>query len=150
GDNRPFALVIADLALPGMNGIELLQRIGKDHPGTAVVMLTGYGTIESAVQALHLGACDYLTKPVVDAELRLSLERALRQQALMAENRTLRRQLDARSGLRSIIGADPRMLKVYELVQAVAGSRTTVLMSGESGTGKSLIAHAIHQASPRR
>jgi DNA-binding NtrC family response regulator len=86
----------------------------------------------------------------VDAELRMSLQRALRQQALLAENQTLRRQLDARYGLGSIIGADARMQKVYELIEAVAPSRTTVLMTGESGTGKSLIAHAIHQASPRR
>lgn len=145
-----FSLVITDVALPGLSGLDLLQRLAKEHPGTAVIVLTGYGTIESAVKALRLGASDYLTKPVVDAELRVSLARALRQQALLAENHTLRRQLDSRFGLSNIIGADHRMLRIYELVQAVAPSRTTVLMSGESGTGKSLIAHAIHQASPRR
>lgn len=151
---RPFALVVTDVAMPAMDGLELLRRISRDYPGTAVIVLTAYGTIESAVQALRHGAADYLTKPVVDAELRISLERALRQQALMAENRTLRRKLSARgatpAGLESIIGGDHRMMKVYDLIQAVAPSRTTVLMTGESGTGKSLIAHAIHRASPRR
>src|SRR5205823_5750921 len=141
--------VIADINLPGVNGLELLRRIAKDHPSTAAIMLTGYGTIESAVQTLRLGASDYLTKPVVDSELRLSLQRALRQQALLAENQTLRRQLDSRFGSGGIIGTEARMLKVYSLIEAVAPSRTTVLMTGESGTGKSLIAHAIHQASPR-
>jgi two-component system response regulator AtoC len=147
---RPFGVMICDVSLPGMDGIELLRRVGKSHPGTVVVMLTGYGTIESAVEALRIGAVDYLTKPVVDAELRLSLERALRQQALVAENRVLRSRLDTRFGLDNILGSDRRMLKVFELVQAVAPSRTTVLMTGESGTGKSLIAHAIHHRSPRR
>jgi DNA-binding NtrC family response regulator len=151
---QPFALVITDVAMPAMDGLELLRRISKDHPGTAAIVLTAYGTIESAVQALRHGAADYLTKPVVDAELRMSLGRALRQQALMAENRTLRRKLSARGGtppgLEAIIGGDHRMMKVYDLIQAVAPSRTTVLMTGESGTGKSLIAHAIHKASPRR
>ncbi len=155
--SEPFAVVISDIALPRMNGLELLRRIAAEHPGVAVIMLTAYGTIESAVQALRLGACDYLTKPVIDVELRLSLERALRQQVLLAENRTLRRQLDKKStpgsaepGMAGLVGSDHRMLKVYELIQAVAPSRTTVLMTGESGTGKSLIARAIHDASPRR
>lgn len=147
---RPFNLVICDVSLPHMDGMELLKEITTRHPGTAVIMLTGYGTIESAVDALRIGATDYLTKPVVDAELRMSLERALRQQALLAENQALRCQLDSRFGMGNIIGSDHRMLKIYELIEAVAPSRTSVLMTGESGTGKSLIAHAIHNASPRK
>jgi DNA-binding NtrC family response regulator len=147
---RPFNIVITDVSLPAVSGIELLKRTLKQHPGTVVIMLTGYGTVESAVQALRLGAADYLTKPINDAELRVSLERALRQQALLAENQSLRRQLDTRFGMGSIVGSDARMVKVYELIEAVAPSRTTVLMTGESGVGKSLIAHAIHHASPRR
>jgi len=146
---RPFGVVIADVSMPGMDGFELLRRIAKKHRGTAVIMLTGYGTIESAVEALRVGACDYLTKPVVDEELRLSLGRAIRQQALMAENHTLRRRLDDRYTLGTVVGSDRRMQKIFELVSAVAPSRTTVLMTGESGTGKSLIAHAIHHRSPR-
>lgn len=146
---RPVQVAICDVSLPGMNGVELLRQIGKSHPTTVVVMLTGYGSIESAVEALRLGAVDYLTKPVVDAELRLSLERALRQHVLVAENQVLRRRLDSRFGLDNILGSDHRMLKTFELIEAVAPSRTTVLMTGESGTGKSLIAHAIHHRSPR-
>jgi DNA-binding NtrC family response regulator len=145
----PFALALLDVTLQGMSGIELLREIGKRRLGIACVMLTGYGTIESAVEALRLGACDYLVKPVVDKELRLSLERAIRQRALLHENKTLRKQLDGRRGLETIVGSDHRMRKIYELIEAVAPSRTTVLMTGESGTGKSLIAHAIHKASPR-
>jgi DNA-binding NtrC family response regulator len=147
---KPVHVVLSDVSMPGESGVELLRWIKEQHPTTAVVMLTGYGTIESAVEALRLGAADYLTKPVMDDELRVALERALRQQALMAENRTLKRALDDRFGLDNIVGSDHRMRKVFELIEAVAPSRTTVLMSGESGTGKSLIAHAIHQRSTAR
>ena len=149
-EGRPFALAVCDVSMPGMNGMQLLRLMGREHASTVVIMLTGYGTIESAVEALRLGASDYLTKPVVDAELRVSIERAIRQQVLIAENQNLKQALDGRYGMDAIVGADPRMRRIYELIEAVAPSRTTVLMSGESGTGKSLIARAIHQHSPRR
>jgi DNA-binding NtrC family response regulator len=147
---HPFAVVISDVALPDESGMELLRQGAAQHPETAFIMLTGYGHVEGAVESIRLGAVDYLTKPVVDEELRLALERALRQQALKAENCRLRHQLEERYGLDNIIGGDARMLRIYDLVESVAPSRTTVLMSGESGTGKSLIAHAIHHRSPRR
>lgn len=147
---HPVQLVISDVSLPGMDGIALLKSIRKEHPGTAVIMLTGYGTIEGAVEALRLGAVDYLTKPVVDQELRTSLERGLQQQALLAENVSLRRQVTDRHNLGNIVGSDVLMRKLFELVEAVAPTKTTVLMCGESGVGKSLIAHAIHQRSPRK
>jgi len=150
GDGGGFGVVISDVSMPGMGGVELLRRIGKEFPGTAVLMLTGYGTIDNAVEAVRLGAVDYLTKPVVDAELRLALQRALRQHALLAENARLKSRLEDRYGLDKIVGADPRMLKLYDLIEAVAPGRTTVLMTGESGVGKSMIAQAIHQRSPRR
>ena len=150
GDLARFAVTITDVSMPGMNGLELLKKIGKEHPGTSVLVLTGYGTIENAVEAVRAGAVDYLTKPVVDTELRLAMERALRQHALLSENRRLKVRLEDRFGLDKIVGADPRMLKTYDLIEAVAPSRTTVLMTGESGVGKSLIAQAIHQRSPRR
>ncbi|MEO0632266.1 MAG: sigma-54 dependent transcriptional regulator, partial [Planctomycetota bacterium] len=114
-----------------------------------MVMLTGYGSIESAVEALRLGAADYLTKPVVETELRLAIERAVAQHELLRENASLRQQLDGKYGLDAIVGRDGRMQRVYELIEAVAPSKTTVLMSGESGTGKSLVARAIHQRSDR-
>ncbi|MEM1329284.1 MAG: sigma-54 dependent transcriptional regulator [Planctomycetota bacterium] len=147
---RPFGVVICDINMPGTDGLKLLRQIHERHPAVVVVMLTGYGTVETAVEALRLGASDFLTKPVVDDELKVSLERALRQQRLLAENITLRDQLDERYGLDSIVGSDHRMRRVYELIEAVAPSRTTVLMTGESGVGKSLVAHAIHHRSPRR
>jgi DNA-binding NtrC family response regulator len=150
GERLPFDVVICDLSLPGTSGSELARTIMREHMGIAVIMLTGYGTIESAVESLRLGAIDFLTKPVLDQELRLSLERALRHRAIMAENRTLKRRLSGRTALASILGADHRMQKIFDLVGAVAPTRTTVLMTGESGTGKSLIAHAIHRLSPRK
>ncbi|MFG0284432.1 MAG: sigma-54-dependent transcriptional regulator [Phycisphaerales bacterium JB039] len=147
---RPFDVVICDVSLPSGSGLDLLREIGRKHPAVVVIMLTGYGTIEAAVEALRRGASDYLTKPLVDSELRISLQRALKQRELLAENTRLRSQLDGRFGLDNIVGADHRMMRLYELIEAVAPSRTTVLMTGESGVGKSLIAHAIHLRSPRR
>jgi DNA-binding NtrC family response regulator len=147
---HPPQIILCDLSLSGENGVDLLKRLAHEHPQIATIVLTGYGSIESAVQTLRIGAVDYLTKPVVDSELRVALERARRQSTLASENTSLKRRLDAREGLASIVGNDPRMLKVYDLIQAVAPSRTSVLMTGESGVGKSLIAHAIHRASPRR
>ncbi|MBL0927533.1 MAG: sigma-54-dependent Fis family transcriptional regulator [Phycisphaerales bacterium] len=147
---RPFALAICDMSLPGMNGLELLKKLQAEQPALVVIMLTGYGTIESAVECIRAGAFDYLSKPVVETELRLVLERALRQQTLLAENSALRERLDARHGLGSIIGHDYRMVKAFEMIQAVAASKVTVLMTGESGTGKSVVARAIHQLSSRR
>jgi DNA-binding NtrC family response regulator len=146
---EPFQVVISDIALPGSDGLELLQRIGREHPATAVVMLTGYGTVETAVKALRLGAVDYLTKPVSESDLHSALERALRQQVLLAE-RQRRGKPSSSAGLGTIVGNDARMRRTFELIEAVAPSRTTVLMCGESGVGKSLVARAIHDASPRQ
>ena len=97
-----------------------------------------------------MGAFDYLTKPIVDEEIRVVVEKAARQQSLLFENHSLKQQLDLRFGLENVVGHDHKMLKIFDLVEAVADNRTTVLMTGESGTGKSLIARAIHHRSPRR
>lgn len=149
-EGRAFDVMVSDVCMPGESGVDLLRHARRVHPGLAVVMLTGYGSIESAVEALRLGACDYLTKPIIDEELRGSLERALRERELRKENQTLRAQLEKAGRLDGIIGQDHRMQKVYRLIEAVAPSRTTVLMCGESGVGKSLVARAIHQRSGRR
>lgn len=144
-----YQVVLCDINLPEMGGLDLLREITRAHPQAAVIMLTGYGTVETAVQALRLGAVDFLTKPIVDDELRIALQRALRQHELQLENTTMRSRLEHTFGLGNMVGADHRMLKIYETVHAVANSRTTVLMTGESGVGKSMIARAIHQESNR-
>src|SRR3990172_3978014 len=112
-------------------------------------MMTAYGTIDSAVESIKMGAYDYLTKPIIDDELRVCVQRALFQQAILRENRILRETLDFRFGLQSVVGHDYRMLKVFDLVESVAPSRVTVLVQGASGTGKSLVAKVIHQLSGR-
>jgi DNA-binding NtrC family response regulator len=115
-----------------------------------VIVITGYGTIESAVKAIKRGAYDYLTKPIVDDELRLVVEKAIKQQSLMSENVSLRLQLEQKYSLENIISHDYKMAKIFDLVEAVADSTTTILMAGPSGTGKSILARAIHQRSSRR
>ncbi|MCH8054516.1 MAG: sigma-54-dependent Fis family transcriptional regulator, partial [Planctomycetes bacterium] len=145
-----FKLVISDVNLPDSDGFELLRAIRQKHPEVVTILITGYGTIESAVDAIKLGAYDYLTKPIIDDEVKLAVERALQQQALLAENRTLKDQLAKRTGLEQIVGLDYKMAKIFELIESVADSRVTILLTGDSGTGKSLIARAIHQHSTRR
>lgn len=147
---EPFNLVLCDVSMPEVGGLDLLRYAQEKHPAAVFIMLTGYGTIENAVEAIRGGAADYLSKPVVDTELRLAIEKSLRQQALVAENTTLRARLDERFGMGNIVGGDYRMQKAYEMIEAVAPSKATVLMMGESGTGKSVIARAIHQQSSRR
>ncbi len=148
--DAPFNLVIADINMPRMDGTELLKRIRRNHPSVVVIVITGYGTIESAVEAVKLGAFEYLTKPIVDEEIILTVDKALRQQMLLAENAQLKDQLSRRCGMGNMVGGDHRMQKVFDLVEAVAESRTTVLITGESGTGKSMIAQTVHDRSPRQ
>ncbi len=149
-ENGQIELLLADINMPGIKPADFLRDIRRRFPHVVVVVITGYGSIEGAVQATKMGAFDYLTKPIVDDEIRVVVEKAVRQQSLLFENQTLRQQLDLRFGLENIVGHDHRMLKVFDLVEAVAESRTTVLMTGESGCGKSLVARAIHHRSSRR
>ncbi len=143
-------LLLTDVNMPGLDGFGLLREARKVDPNLVVVMLTGYGTIESAVKAMREGAEDYITKPVIDEEMLLTVERALKQRRLSQENEQLKRQLTRSLKLENMIGADHRMRKIYETMNTVAATRATVLITGESGTGKSIIARAIHHASPRR
>ena len=149
-ERADYDLAIVDVNLPGNDGFELLNYCREHYPELAVVLITGYGTIENAVEAIRMGAFDYLTKPIIDEELLLSIERALGQHKLLVENKNLKSQLDERFGLESLIGHDYKMLKVYDLIDSVADTRTTVLITGESGTGKTLAARAIHRRSSRR
>ena len=145
----PFEVVVCDVNLPDKDGFELLQWTRENTPDTAVILLTGFGTIESAVEAIRMGAFDYLTKPVIDEELNLSIERAISQRQILQENQQLKAQLSEKHGLSNIIGKDYKMLRMFELIESVADTRTTVLILGESGTGKTMTARSIHQLSNR-
>jgi DNA-binding NtrC family response regulator len=149
-DGGDVDLLLADVHLPGVSAADFLADARKRCPHVVVVVVTGYGSIDGAVEAIRLGAFDYLTKPIIDDEIRMVVEKAARQQRLLFENQTLRQTRDQRFRLDDVIGRDVSMMKVFDLVDAVADSRTTVLMTGESGTGKSMIARAIHGRSPRR
>jgi len=147
---RPFDLMLADMNMPRMDGLTLLKHVRKHDEQLVTIMITGYGTIESAVEAVKLGAFDYLTKPMVDEEIRETIDKALRQQVLIRENATLKQQLGEQHGLKNLIGNDYRITKVFDLAESVAQSKTTVLINGESGTGKTMIAKAVHERSTRR
>ncbi|HOK94798.1 MAG TPA: sigma-54 dependent transcriptional regulator [Anaerohalosphaeraceae bacterium] len=147
---QPFALVITDVNLPDGDGFDILDIVRANYPQTVVLLITGYGTIESAVEAIKKGAYDYLTKPIVDDDLLLAVERAIRQQSLMSENQQLRQQIENKYRLNNIISQNYKMSRIFELIEAVADSKTTILMTGASGTGKSLLAKAIHFRSLRR
>ncbi|HUU85215.1 MAG TPA: sigma-54 dependent transcriptional regulator [Phycisphaerae bacterium] len=149
-ERRTYNIAITDVNMPESDGFELLGLLRRRFPEVVVIMITGYGTIESAVEAIKMGAYDYLTKPIIDDEIRLVVERALNQQALVREVHALRQQLDLRYGLDSIIGHDYKMLRIFDLIETVADSKVNVLITGDSGTGKSLVARVTHHRSQRR
>jgi DNA-binding NtrC family response regulator len=140
-------IVISDMKMPELDGIHLLGEIREKFPGTSVIMITGYGSIENAVDAIKQGAFDYITKPIIDNEIRVVLERLVKQKELLDENVKLKEQLSAvtRERFFNIVGKDEKMQKIYTLIEAICATRSTVLINGESGTGKHLIAHAIHE-----
>ena len=146
---RPADVMLSDVRMPGGDGLSLLRQVREKHPKTLCILLTAYGSVETAVEAMKLGARDFLTKPVNLDQLDLVLERALKTRALESENRELRRQLDDKWGLRGIVGTSPAMEKLFDEIRQVAPTRATVLVEGASGTGKELVAHALHQLSPR-
>jgi two-component system, NtrC family, response regulator HydG len=142
-------LLLTDLKMPGMDGMELLRRAHAIDPTLPVIVITAFATIESAVAAIKDGAFDYLPKNFSVDQLRVAVERGLRQRELALENRNLREQLQGALGFENIIGRSPAMTKVFELVRKAARSDANILVVGESGTGKELIARAVHANSPR-
>ncbi len=147
-DQFPVDIIITDLRVPEMGGLELLKRVRERYPRTAVMMLTQYGTIESAVEATRMGAADYVTKPFHIPELRTKLDRVVRSLELDQENRLLREQLRTRPGFGGLIGLSPKMQRVYRLIERVSQHNYPVLILGESGTGKELVARSIHFSGP--
>jgi two-component system NtrC family response regulator len=149
-EKQPIDLVLTDLNLPGMSGLELLNRIRIEYPDISVVIITAYGTIETAVAAIKAGAYDYITKPVHPDELRALVNRVLERHRLIEEVRLLRSSLDEKYGFEHIVGRSSALLQVLDAASRVAHTEATVLILGETGTGKELIARAIHRNSLRR
>ena len=145
-----FDLVISDLALPGINGIDLFKAIQKDYPNLPFILITAYGTVESAVKAMKLGVYDYICKPFQMDELKIIIKKALHQEELQREVTRLRRQIEGEYEFQNIVGQSPQMFALFDLVRRIADSESTILLQGESGTGKELFARAIHYNSSRR
>jgi two-component system response regulator HydG len=145
-----YEIVITDLKMPEMGGLEILARVKEIQPDAEVVLVTGHGTIESAVEAMQRGAFNYLLKPLDLKQLRAVVENAARSQYLRRANAELHRRLDERFGFEGVIGNSPQMVDVVSKLQRIAPTDATVLIQGETGTGKELVAKAIHQNSPRK
>ena len=149
-EHSAIDILLTDLKLPQTNGVELLKQVHGLHPDVAVVVLTQYGTIESAVEVTRMGAVDYVTKPFRIEELRSRLERVAKAVELQQENRLLREQLRTRPGFGGLIGVSMKMQRVYKMIEKVSQHEYPVLVLGESGTGKELVARSIHFSGPRR
>jgi len=148
-NNRAFDLVITDLKMPKMNGIRLLEEVKKSRPKTSVVILTAYATIETAVEAIQKGAYDYITKPFRRERILLTIDKVMKWQAMVSENLALRQALAEKTGFSPLIGSTPVMKEMFERIKQVAPTMATVLITGASGTGKELVARAMHQNSLR-
>ena len=142
-----FDVVVTDFKLPKMSGMDLLEVVKKDFPETEVIMITGYGSIETAVEAMKKGACDYITKPINDNEIKIIIQRTVESKEIIEENKILKEMLarERRSAYGTMIGSSEKMQSVYHIIDSVASTNATILIAGESGTGKGLIARAIHE-----
>ncbi len=147
---NPFDIVITDLKMPGIDGMEVLRTIKREYPDTIVIMITGFSTVETAVEAMKLGAFDYIPKPFTPDEVSVVVKKAIEQKNLLLENVYLRQELQEKYGFQNIIGKSKKMQEIYRIIVKVAPTDSTVLIHGQSGTGKELIARAIHFNSPRR
>ena len=143
-------LVLSDLRMPGLSGEKLLERIMAESPGTPVIILTGHGTVETAVKAMHLGAWDFITKPLNLDYLSILVKKALDNRELYLKHRRLEEELERHKRFEDIIGKSAVMRKVFDTTSRAAPTKASILITGESGTGKELIADAIHGLSPRK
>lgn len=148
--SQAYDLILLDLLMPGLDGIEVLEGIKKIDPQAVIIIITAYASVESAITAMKMGAYDYIQKPFKHDELLLTIKRALEHKSLQEENVRLKDELTRKFGFDNIIGRSKPMLKIFELIRATAPTRSTILIQGESGTGKELVARAIHQNSDRR
>ena len=147
---RDYAVVFTDLIMPEISGLDLLKSVKRSNPATEVVIVTGYGTIESAIEALKLGGYDYLQKPINFERLKILIERILEKRKLLLENIQIRQRLKDRFSFDQLVGKSPKMQQIYEIIDRISTGSPTVLIQGESGTGKELVANVIHQNSVRR
>ncbi len=145
-----FDLVLTDIQMPGANGMDVLAECTKKNPAIPCVLITAYGSIETAVDAIKAGAYDFISKPIDVSKLEVTIERALESKELKEENTSLKKQIDEKHGVKNIIGSSPKMMEILETVKQVAPAKATILILGESGTGKELIAKAIHNLSGRK
>jgi DNA-binding NtrC family response regulator len=147
---NPFDIVITDLKMPGIDGMEVLSTFRKEYPDSIIIMITGFSTVETAVEAMKLGAFDYIPKPFTPDEVSIVVKKAIEKKSLMLENVYLRQELQEKYGFHNIVGKSKKMQEIYRIIAKVAMTDSTVLIYGQSGTGKELIARAIHFNSPRR
>ena len=147
---KDYAVVFTDLIMPEISGLDLLKSIKRSNPSTEVVIVTGYGTIESAIEALKLGGYDYLQKPINFERLKILIERIIEKRKLLLENIQIKQRLKDRFSFDQIVGKSPKMQQLYEVIDRISTSSPTVLIQGESGTGKELVANVIHQNSVRK
>ena len=147
---KDFDIVITDMRMPDMNGLELLKALKALRSDVIVIMVTAYASVDTAIEAMKAGAYDYFTKPFNIEEIKVNIRKALKVRNLERENKLLKDDLKSRFGFQNLIGTDPKMVEVYELIKGVARTRSNVLVTGESGTGKELVARAIHYESERK
>ena len=148
-EKKPYDLVITDLLMPGVDGMAVMERVKDISPETLVLMITAFATAESAVEAMKKGAYDYLMKPFKVDEIRLVVKNALEKSNLRRENQALKIEVNRRRGFDHFVGVSESMVRIFDLIEKIAGGKSSVLITGESGTGKELVAKAIHENSPR-
>src|SRR4030042_2567100 len=141
---NPFCIVITDLKMPEIDGIEVLKRFRKEYPDKIVIMITGFGTVQTAVEAMKFGAFDYIPKPFTPDEVSIVVKKAVEKRDLLLENIYFRQELQEKYGFQNIIGKSKKMQAIYRVIGKVATTDSTVLIYGQSGTGKELIARAVH------